>query len=153
MADRPLIFRLHLIQVFPPSWDWRRVAELIAAVYQATVGAAFWIVPGALDFPVYAPMRGVMSADRWALLFWAICLGHAAAIYANGRMPCLSTLARFIATGLHMMVLAGLGVLFATAGAIWPVVSMGLVMVLVGGGLSIAAEDFARAKSRREVRR
>lgn len=135
--------RFRVPSVFPPYWGWQRVAEVIVTVYQALVGFYFWSDTNALNHPPYAELHRIMPAPDWAILMWLVVLLHTAAIWLNGRASRISVPVRLVACLAHFWLVLKLAFGFWAAGYIWPVLTMGLILFLVWGAVTIAADDLA----------
>ena len=141
------ILGIHTIQIFPPTWDWRRVAELWIAIYQAAVGCVFWWHPASLEHSSYAVMLRVMPLEAWAAIIWAVALGHLTAVWFNGRAPGRTPYLRFVACGLHLGVLLALLVCFLAVLDFYRATTTVAFSFIVLGAASIAAEDLVKVRN------
>ena len=143
------IIGIHTIQLFPPAWDWRRVAELWISVYWVMIGCVFWWHPASLDHSSYAMIRSVMPAQGWALTIWAVAIAHLTAIWINGRSPGKTPILRLVACALHLTVLAVLLICFVSVSDFYRATTTIAFSAIVLGAASIAAEDLVKARNGR----
>lgn len=137
-------------QIFPPSWDWRRVCELGITSYQACVGAVAFVHPETLGHSSYAALVQMMGAQEWGITLWIVALAHAVCIIFNGRHPLYSGALRMLACGLHMGVLLLIGLCYMQVGDFYRLVTTFYLLLAIFGAASIAAEDVARVVNRRK---
>lgn len=128
-------------RVWPPSWDWRRVAEIKISLYQSVVGLYLWVDPAAMTQPAYARLTDHIGPHAWAVLIWCVVLGHATAVWLNGRSSHVSIPIRLAVCAAHGWLLLKLLVGFLAVGYWWPVITMIYFLYVVWGAASIAVDD------------
>lgn len=136
-----------LINLFPPTWDRRKVTEIKVTVYQLAVATIWWVDRDALSHPVYDPINAVARPREWAVIMFAIALGHAIGLCINGRRPVFSASVRLIAAICHFALAITLAWMFYLSGAPWGVASN---LILVAWPAAVAA-DYVLEVLRRAV--
>lgn len=118
-----------ILQVFPKTWDRRKISEIQLAIYTLCVGLLFAIWPGVLASPVYDGFREILSPSGWSSWMMSAVLLHAIALWVNGRNACLSSIIRVAACTSHLSIALTFAYLFAAEGAWWGTVTYCVLIV------------------------
>jgi|GEM_PF-1324803 len=104
-----------------------KYVEAILSLYATLVGALFLLSPEALGAAVYQPWHDV-GVCVWGGLLLFIGMGHASALWLNGRNPSVSRTVRAMASLAHFYVSLEFAGMFVMGGAIWGALTFGLLM-------------------------
>jgi len=104
-----------------------KYVEAILSLYATSVGVMFLTSPGALTAPVYDQWHEIgIAAWGWMLLL--VGVGHASALWLNGRNSAVSRTVRAMASLAHFYVSIEFAMMFTMGGAIWGTLTFGLLL-------------------------
>jgi uncharacterized membrane protein YhaH (DUF805 family) len=104
-----------------------KYVEAILALYATAVGVLFLASPEVLNLAIYRPWHDI-GVSVWGSLLMLVGLGHASALWLNGRNSQVSRTVRAMASLAHFYVSLEFAGMFVTGGAVWGALTFGLLL-------------------------
>ena len=101
--------------------------EAVLSTYAMAVGLLLTLSPDSHSDLIYQAGPNA-DVDLWGYMLLTIGVGHASALWLNGRNRALSRTVRAMASLAHFYVSVEFAIMFISGGALWGALTFGLLM-------------------------